>query len=98
LSNAYRYGGDLITLRASERGTDSVVLEVSDNGPGVAEEARAGLFEPFKRGVTTQSIEGSGLGLAIVKGFVESFGGRIEYDAGSNGARFVINLKRGGVL
>ena len=97
LSNAYRYGGDRITLRASERGADMIVLEVSDNGRGVSDEARAGLFEPFKRGTATQSIEGSGLGLAIVKGFVESFGGRIEYDPVESGARFVIYFKRGGV-
>jgi len=97
LSNAYRYGGDHIRLRAEERGPDLVVLEVSDNGPGIADDMRLALFEPFKRGAGTQHIEGSGLGLAIVKGFVESFGGRIEYDPTDQGARFVIHLKRGGV-
>jgi signal transduction histidine kinase len=93
LVNAFRYGGDRIFVRSEEAETGTVVLEVSDNGPGVPKELQSSVFEPFKRGAATQAIEGSGLGLAIVKGYVELFGGRVDYVPG-DGARFRIYLER----
>ena len=91
--NAFRYGGDHIRVRSEDGEAGTVVLEVSDNGPGVPQELQSSVFEPFKRGAATQAIEGSGLGLAIVKGYVELFGGRVDYVPG-NGARFRIYLER----
>ncbi len=83
-----------------ERGTISVVAEptphgarisVSDDGPGVAPEVRARLFEPF---VTTKEVgKGTGLGLAVSRGLVEAGGGSLELDESyTAGARFVIEL------
>lgn len=51
-----------------------VQIEVSDHGPGVADEFLPKLFEPFTRGEGSRS---TGLGLAIAKAMVEAHGGRI---------------------
>jgi PAS domain S-box-containing protein len=94
ISNAYRYGGDRIEIRAQPQ-QDMVLLEVSDDGHGIPEELREHLFEPFTRGDARPGIEGSGLGLAIVKGLVESFGGSIELVEDGAGAHFRILLRKG---
>jgi CheY-like chemotaxis protein len=53
-----------------------LLLTVSDNGAGMADEARLRAFEPF---FTTKRLgEGTGLGLSIVQGIVQSHGGGIE--------------------
>jgi len=72
---------------------NGVRLEVEDTGPGVAEEVRARLFEPF---VTTKEVgKGTGLGLAVCRGLVEAAGGTITLDEGyAEGARFVLELPR----
>ncbi len=82
--------GGTVALRA-ERRASSVRIEVEDNGPGVAAEVAARLFEPF---VTTKEVgKGTGLGLAVCRGLVESAGGTIVLDETfSPGARFVIDL------
>jgi nitrogen fixation/metabolism regulation signal transduction histidine kinase len=66
-----------------------VVVSVEDNGPGVPEELRDRVFDPY---FTTRS-SGTGLGLAIVKKIVLEHGGTIDVEAGAGGgARFVIRL------
>jgi len=78
-------------------GLRQAVLEVIDDGPGIAEELRAKIFDPFY----TTKENGSGLGLAIVQGIVEAHGGTVSVlsaseaqdDPGkSAGARFVVRL------
>ncbi|MGZ4208514.1 MAG: PAS domain-containing sensor histidine kinase [Actinomycetota bacterium] len=95
LSNAYRYGGDHITIWTQQSGPDEVAFDIADDGPGVPVELAPFLFEPFKRGNSTAAFEGSGLGLALVKGFVESLGGRVEFIGNEPGAHFRITLKKG---
>jgi signal transduction histidine kinase len=71
------------------RGGDAVRIEVRDRGPGVPEENKKKLFEPF---FTTRS-KGMGLGLSIVKGIVDAHQGAIlEVGKEGEGARFVIVL------
>lgn len=79
-----------IFIRARSSGT-KVRLEVQDNGPGVDEDVRQRLFEPF---VTTKETgKGTGLGLAVCRGLVESAGGAIWLDEDyTDGARFVVEL------
>ena len=85
--------GGKITVRARGH-AGGVRLEIEDNGPGVAPEVRAKLFEPF---VTTKDVgKGTGLGLAVCRGLVEAAGGSISLDeAFTTGARFVLDLPRG---
>jgi signal transduction histidine kinase len=79
----------LITITNAREG-DWVVFRVSDNGPGVPQEIRENLFNPF---MTAQKSEGAGLGLSIVKKVVVAHGGDIALDTGMPvGATFVIRL------
>ena len=55
------------------------VIEVTDNGPGIAEEAMPHIFERFYKASTTRTrSESSGLGLAITAENVHLHGGRIS--------------------
>jgi signal transduction histidine kinase len=72
-----------------------LLIEVKDNGLGVPEDRREGLFTRFFRahGDTVTGVEGTGLGLSIVRDTVEGMGGRAwaEFD-GDAGSRFYISL------
>jgi len=73
--------------------SDWVHLEVDADGPGIKEELRETVFDPY---VTTKH-DGTGLGLSIVKKIVMEHGGTI--DAGASpwgGARMTIRLPRSG--
>ncbi len=56
---------------------DTVRLEVADHGPGVADEFKLRMFEPFERLGERASGTGVGLGLAVAKGFLAAMGGSI---------------------
>jgi signal transduction histidine kinase len=76
-----------------------VVLEVADDGPGMAPEDAARVFERFYRAdpSRTRAAGGTGLGLAIVASLVEAHGGTVHLDtAPGAGARFTVRLPRSG--
>ena len=94
LDNAAKYTppGTAITVSA-DKTAGSIVLEVSDTGPGYAP---THLFEPFARGQQESSITGIGLGLALAKRIVEAHGGHIETSPGrQSGMHFIITLPAG---
>ena len=66
----------------------AVALRVTDDGPGIPEEVRESLFEPF---ITTKP-GGSGLGLPIVHRAVEAHTGVVLVDSGPTGTRFTVLL------
>jgi signal transduction histidine kinase len=69
--------------------TPTVVVDVADDGPGIAEDLRDRIFNPF----FTTKPRGSGLGLAIVRKIVDAHDGRITVGAPpSGGARFRVVL------
>jgi two-component system, LuxR family, sensor kinase FixL len=67
----------------------TVVLEVDDNGPGIAREALGTLFTAFY----TTKAEGMGMGLSICRSIIESHGGKIfARSEFGNGATFLVSL------
>jgi signal transduction histidine kinase len=69
-------------------GERSVHIRVSDNGPGMSDEVRLRVFEPF---FSTKEA-GTGLGMSIVHSFVAVHEGRIDIDTGSNGTTIDVIL------
>jgi signal transduction histidine kinase len=79
LVNAARYGGIRVLIRAFEEG-DSVTIRVEDDGPGVPEELRQSIFEPYFRGPQSQGQPASiGLGLAVSRELARMMGGDLQY-------------------
>jgi len=66
-----------------------VSIEVSDNGPGVPEKARAHLFQAFQGSARKG---GTGLGLAVAQELVTAHGGTIQLRNTPKGATFVIEI------
>jgi two-component system phosphate regulon sensor histidine kinase PhoR len=86
VENSIRYAGDGATCRIRCRDEDGArVLEVADDGAGVAEEDLGRLFERFYRGDRGRTSRGTGLGLAIVKHVAAAAGGAVEAERSSDG-------------
>jgi signal transduction histidine kinase len=90
LSNAVKYGGTSISITGTER-PDFYELQVADDGPGVADEIEARLFEPFPHSGSGAPSESVGLGLFIVRQLSEMMDGTVEYERDEL-TRFTIRL------
>ena len=86
LSTSYQPGVRLAVSGSSGRVQLPLVVTVQDNGPGIPEDIRPHLFDPF---VTTKP-KGSGLGLALVSKIINDHGGIIEFE--STRARTVFKI------
>jgi PAS domain S-box-containing protein len=93
--NAVRYTPPHTRIWVSARRyRDGVLLIVEDEGPGVREDLRAAIFEPFRQGEQTVTHSpGVGIGLSLVARFAEMHGGRawVE-DRQGGGASFCVYL------
>jgi len=94
-------GDARITVRLSEDAAapGTVVLAVSDEGPGLAPADAERVFERFYRADAsrTRAAGGTGLGLSIVASLVQAHGGAVELvTAPGEGATFVVHLPRSG--
>jgi signal transduction histidine kinase len=79
----------------SEGGVDTVVLSVTDDGPGFPPGAAAHAFERFYRADPARTGPGSGLGLAIVREFALAHGGAVHAEnVAPRGARVSVVLPR----
>ena len=86
LTTAFRPGVRLTLPGSRERVSLPLLVEVADNGPGVPDDLRAHLFDPF----VTNKANGTGLGLALAAKIVREHGGAIECDSSEEGTTFRI--------
>jgi signal transduction histidine kinase len=107
VDNAIKYAGPdepsangkaaQIVVRALDEG-DRILLTVSDNGPGIAEEDRARVVERFVRLEQSRSRPGSGLGLSLASAVARLHGGELRFEDNGPGLKSVIALPRGGPI
>lgn len=89
IGNAIAHGGGRGRIRVI---VSQNRLEVSDEGPGVAEDVRARLFQPFARGAT--QTDGSGLGLHLTREIMRSAGGEAEWVEGAPRTTFRLQFPK----
>lgn len=92
VGNAAKFARSRVDV-SIELADGELAIEVNDDGPGIPQEHRTRIFEPFVR-VSEQSARGVGLGLALVARIVHRLSGRIEVDESPlGGACFRIRVR-----
>ena len=94
-ARAHTPAGTRTTISVSSSGDGGAVLEVADDGPGVAPEDRERIFERFYRadGSRTRGAGGgAGLGLSIAAEIARAHGGELELVSTDRGATFRLTL------
>jgi two-component system, OmpR family, sensor histidine kinase KdpD len=98
VENAVKYSprGEPVVVAASAL-ADRVEVRVVDRGPGVPDEAKDRIFEPFQRHGDAPRGAGVGLGLAVARGFAEAMGGTLTAeDTPGGGLTMVLTLRAAG--
>jgi K+-sensing histidine kinase KdpD len=101
--NAVKYTPDFghITIRARHKSSAGVLIEIEDNGRGIAEEDLPRIFEKFYRGGNSggganpnaEEVPGIGLGLNLAKVLIEGMNGEIAVDSRlGEGTKFIVRL------
>jgi signal transduction histidine kinase len=88
-ANAVQAGAETVRLIAREEG-GRLWIDIIDNGPGIPEEGRGRLFQPFQ---FSNSKGGSGLGLTIARDLVQAHGGTLSLErTGPDGSTFRVDI------
>jgi two-component system sensor histidine kinase KdpD len=92
IANALRYGGDHVEVRIGSDNS-AVVLEVSDDGPGLPESEWETIFKPYYRFHSEISQPNSlGLGLTVSRGLAELMEGSVSYRHENDRSIFALRL------
>jgi signal transduction histidine kinase len=84
LSNAVKYNrnGGQVVLECNSGENGILRISVTDTGPGIADDMRDKVFEPFERlGAESSNVPGTGIGLSITKQLVEAMRGTVGFDS-----------------
>ena len=94
LDNAARYSPEQATIRVNARRDGSaVIIDIADAGPGIPEDQRKKVFDPFYRVRESDRKSGTGLGLSICRGIVRAHGGDVTAHATASGTGALLRLK-----
>jgi two-component system sensor histidine kinase GlrK len=93
VANAIKFSpaGGAVNLSLIEK-DDRVILDITDQGPGIPANEREHIFEPFYRSGNAKGVAGVGLGLAIAREFAVAHRGTLELLAASVGSHFRLTL------
>jgi ligand-binding sensor domain-containing protein/signal transduction histidine kinase len=89
-SNSKRYSPKLTVRTRSDNG--KVTIEVEDNGPGIPDEIKDKILQPFF--TTKKGTQGTGLGLSITNDIVKAHGGELTIDSKTGSTCFRVLLKK----
>lgn len=81
-----------LTIRTTSE-NDNVIIDVEDNGPGIPEELKDRILQPFF--TTKKGTQGTGLGLSITNDIIKAHGGELHIESDQNGTLFRISLPQG---
>jgi signal transduction histidine kinase len=90
LTNAFKHGAKSVKIRVSVNSVNNaVIIRVEDDGPGISDDMKQRIFEPFSR--SGRGV--AGLGLSIVKRVAELHGGKVMVeDNHPRGTAFVVEI------
>jgi signal transduction histidine kinase len=88
--------GTLVVRSSHDKEREAIVLEITDDGPGIADAVQPKIFDPF---FTTKEVgKGTGLGLTVAYAIVQEHGGRIRLASrAGSGASFYVELPVSGM-
>lgn len=85
--------GAVVVQTGFDAAADTMLVAVSDNGPGIPEDQRASIFNVFE---SSKGSRGTGIGLPVSRKILREHGGRIRIEGGpGEGTRFVLSWPRG---
>ncbi len=83
----------IVSASTYQQGDDKIVIEISDNGPGIPKDIQSKIFEPFF--TTKEAGKGTGLGLSVTFGIIRDHHGEIQLESEpGEGATFRIVLPK----
>jgi len=100
LANALKYSpSDKLVSVSAAMTSETISVEVKDQGMGILPQDSGRIFEPFFRGSNIGEIPGLGIGLSIVKDAVDSMDGKVEVDSEvGDGTTVMVEIPLGGII
>ncbi|MDH3347393.1 MAG: PAS domain-containing sensor histidine kinase [Desulfobulbaceae bacterium] len=95
LDNAIKFSHkDQVIKVVAKKDRNKIIVEVHDQGPGIAPHEQEHIFESFYRiPIKSRNIKGSGLGLTTVKAIIEAHGGTVEvFSEEGKGSCFIVSF------